>query len=65
MLFAKENDEVLRLGLQVESIKWNSRRIFQITRHCACNDTKLIKVLYLFATFAELDILSTVRFFFT
>lgn len=30
MLFAKENDEVLRLGLQVESIKWNSRRIFKL-----------------------------------
>jgi hypothetical protein len=30
MFFAKENDEVLRLGLQAESIKWSSRRIFKL-----------------------------------
>jgi len=30
MFFAKENDEVIRLGLQAESIKWSSSRIFKL-----------------------------------
>jgi hypothetical protein len=30
MLFTKENDEVLRLDLSVESLKLNDRRIFKL-----------------------------------
>ena len=63
MFFAKENDEVLRLGLQAESIKWSSRRIFKlrgILRVTTQNESKYYIYLY---PFAELDILSTVRFF--